>query len=244
MQGLLELAKLPYVGCGTLGSAICMDKSMTHTVLDYNGIRTARWAMINQRDLSRLDEKCTAIAETLGFPLFVKPANAGSSIGINKAVDEESLKEAVKIAFSHDSKVVIEEFIEGQELEVAVFGYDNPFASYVGEIRPSADFYDYDAKYVTGTSQLLIPAEIPEKASDTIRETAVAAYKALCCKGLSRVDFFLTKEGEVLVNEINTLPGFTNISMYPKLMEHLGMQPEYLIDKLIEQAIENAERTY
>ena len=217
---------------------------MTHTVLDYNGIRTARWAMINQRDLSRLDEKCTAIAETLGFPLFVKPANAGSSIGINKAVDEESLKEAVKIAFSHDSKVVIEEFIEGQELEVAVFGYDNPFASYVGEIRPSADFYDYDAKYVTGTSQLLIPAEIPEKASDTIRETAVAAYKALCCKGLSRVDFFLTKEGEVLVNEINTLPGFTNISMYPKLMEHLGMQPEYLIDKLIEQAIENAERTY
>lgn len=244
LQGLLELAKLPYVGCGTLGSAICMDKSMTHTVLDYNGIRTARWAMINQRDLSRLDEKCTAIAETLGFPLFVKPANAGSSIGINKAVDEESLKEAVKIAFSHDSKVVIEEFIEGQELEVAVFGYDNPFASYVGEIRPSADFYDYDAKYVTGTSQLLIPAEIPEKASDTIRETAVAAYKALCCKGLSRVDFFLTKEGEVLVNEINTLPGFTNISMYPKLMEHLGMQPEYLIDKLIEQAIENAERTY
>ena len=239
LQGLLELAKLPYVGCGTLGSAICMDKSMTHTVLDYNGIRTARWAMINQRDLSRLDEKCTAIAETLGFPLFVKPANAGSSIGINKAVDEESLKEAVKIAFSHDSKVVIEEFIEGQELEVAVFGYDNPFASYVGEIRPSADFYDYDAKYVTGTSQLLIPAEIPEKASDTIRETAVAAYK-----GLSRVDFFLTKEGEVLVNEINTLPGFTNISMYPKLMEHLGMQPEYLIDKLIEQAIENAERTY
>ncbi|MFR7472918.1 MAG: D-alanine--D-alanine ligase family protein [Ruminococcus sp.] len=235
LQGLLELAKLPYVGCGTLGSAICMDKSMTHTVLDYNGIRTARWAMINQRDLSRLDEKCTAIAETLGFPLFVKPANAGSSIGINKAVDEESLKEAVKIAFSHDSKVVIEEFIEGQELEVAVFGYDNPFASYVGEIRPSADFYDYDAKYVTGTSQLLIPAEIPEKASDTIRETAVAAYKALCCKGLSRVDFFLTKEGEVLVNEINTLPGFTNISMYPKLMEHLGMQPEYLIDKLIEQ---------
>ena len=159
-------------------------------------------------------------------------------------MDEESLKEAVKIAFSHDSKVVIEEFIEGQELEVAVFGYDNPFASYVGEIRPSADFYDYDAKYVTGTSQLLIPAEIPEKASDTIRETAVAAYKALCCKGLSRVDFFLTKEGEVLVNEINTLPGFTNISMYPKLMEHLGMQPEYLIDKLIEQAIENAERTY
>ena len=196
LQGLLELAKLPYVGCGTLSSALCMDKCMTHTVLDY------------------------------------------------KATDMETLREAIQIAFSHDCKVVIEEFIDGKELEVAVFGYDAPFASYVGEIQPAAEFYDYEDKYITGTSQLFIPARITDAQSDMLRETAVKAYKALGCKGLSRVDFFLQKDGGIILNEINTLPGFTNISMYPKLMEHLGMSQEYLVDKLIEQAMENAERMY
>ena len=184
------------------------------------------------------------VAETLGFPVFVKPANAGSSVGVNKATDMETLREAIQIAFSHDCKVVIEEFIDGKELEVAVFGYDAPFASYVGEIQPAAEFYDYEDKYITGTSQLFIPARITDAQSDMLRETAVKAYKALGCKGLSRVDFFLQKDGGIILNEINTLPGFTNISMYPKLMEHLGMSQEYLVDKLIEQAMENAERMY
>ena len=243
IQGLFELARIPYVGCGVLSSAVCMDKGMTHTVLDYNGIQTAKWASVHQRDLNKLNEKCVAIAETLGFPLFVKPANAGSSVGVSKATDLESLKDAVQIAFTHDEKVIIEEFIDGRELEVAVFGYDAPIASYVGEIEPAAEFYDYDDKYVNGSSKLYIPARITDQESDRIRETALRAYQALGCKGLSRVDFFLSKDGSIILNEINTLPGFTSISMYPKLMEHLGMKQEYLVDKLIEQAMENAART-
>ena len=206
--------------------------------------RRQKWACVFQREINKLDEKCIAIAETLGFPLFVKPANAGSSVGVNKATDLESLKDAVQIAFTHDEKVIIEEFIEGKELEVAVFGYDAPIASYVGEIEPAAEFYDYDDKYVNGTSQLYIPARISEQDSQRIRDIAVRAYRVMGCKGLSRVDFFLAKDGTVILNEINTMPGFTSISMYPKLMEHLGMKQEYLVDKLIEQAMENSARTY
>lgn len=244
LQGLLEMARLPFVGCGTLSSAMCMDKCITHTVLDYNGIRTAKWASVCQKDISRLDEKCEEIGDTLGFPLFVKPANAGSSVGVNKANNLDELKDAVQIAFSHDSKVVIEEYIKGRELEVAVFGYDAPFASYVGEIEPAADFYDYDDKYINGSSKLYIPARINERQSDEIRKIAVEAYQVLGCKGLSRVDFFLTEDGIIYLNEINTLPGFTSISMYPKLMENLGMDQSYLVDKLIEQAMENTERAH
>ena len=150
----------------------------------------------------------------------------------------------MQFAFTHDEKVIIEEFIEGKELEVAVFGYDAPIASYVGEIEPAAEFYDYDDKYVNGTSQLYIPARISEQDSQRIRDIAVRAYRVMGCKGLSRVDFFLAKDGTVILNEINTMPGFTSISMYPKLMEHLGMKQEYLVDKLIEQAMENSARTY
>ncbi len=244
LQGLLEMARLPFVGCGTLSSAVCMDKCMTHTVLDYNGIRTAKWTSVCQKDINHLDEKCAEAGEKLQFPVFVKPANAGSSVGVNKANNLEELKDAVQIAFSHDSKVVIEEYIKGRELEVAVFGYDAPFASYVGEIEPAADFYDYDDKYINGSSKLYIPARIAESQSDEIRKIAVEAYQVLCCKGLSRVDFFLTEDGTIYLNEINTLPGFTNISMYPKLMENLGMSQSYLVDKLIEQAIENTERNH
>ena len=244
IQGLLDLSRIPYVGCGLLASAGCMDKVHTHMVLDQCGIRTAEWRMIGQRSINKLDSECAAIAAELGFPLFVKPANSGSSLGINKATDLETLKDAVKFAFSHDNKVVIEQFISGKELEVAVFGYDSPFASYVGEIEPCNDFYDYEAKYILGTSNLYIPARIDDEASKEIRETAVNAFKALGCKGLSRVDFFLTDDQEVILNEINTMPGFTPISMYPKLMEHLGMSYSYLVDKLIEQAMDNADKTY
>jgi D-alanine-D-alanine ligase len=174
--------------------------------------------------------------------LFVKPANCGSSIGINKATDVEALKDAVKIAFSHDNKVIVEEFIKGRELEVAVFGYESPFASQVGEIEPCNDFYDYDAKYILNSSNLYIPARIDDSSAEKIRQTAVAAYKVMGCKGLSRVDFFLTDDGEVVLNEINTLPGFTPISMYPKLMEDMGMTNSYLLDKLIALAIDNSDR--
>lgn len=243
LQGLLDMAKLPYVGCGLLASASCMDKSHTHIVLDSYGIKTAKWQMITQREINKLDEKCRQIADKLGFPLFIKPANAGSSIGINKASNLEELDNAIKVAFSHDNKVVIEEFIKGKEIEVAVFGYDSPFASYAGEIEACNDFYDFDAKYKS-ESRLYIPARIDDKKMAEIRETAIKAYKCLGCKGLSRVDFFLTDDGTVYLNEINTLPGFTSISMYPKLMEHLGMSQSYLVDKLIEQAIENSEKNY
>ncbi len=244
IQGLLDLAKIPYVGCGLLASAACMDKAATHTILDYNGIRTAKWRAIGYRDMSRIEERCAEIAGELGFPLFVKPANAGSSIGVNRANNAEELEDAVKIAFSHDNKVIIEECINGRELEVAMFGYDSPFASFVGEIESCKTFYDYDAKYILSGSNLFIPARIPDDKAREIQETAVKAYRAMGCKGLSRVDFFLTDEGEIILNEINTMPGFTSISMYPKLMKNLGMDSSYLIDKLIEQAIDNADRTY
>ena len=242
IQGLLDLAKIPYVGCGLLASASCMDKAVTHTILDYNGIHTAKWRMILDREMNHLTEKCREIAASLGYPLFVKPANAGSSIGVSRAENEEQLLEGVKAAFAHDDKVIVEECINGRELEVAVFGYDAPFASFVGEISSCKEFYDFDAKYVLDGSQLSIPAELPLEKGREIQEIALKAYKAMGCKGLSRVDFFLSNKGEIILNEINTMPGFTDISMYPKLMRHLGMKPSYLIDKLIEQAIDNNDR--
>ena len=244
IQGLLDMSRIPYVGCGLLASASCMDKAHTHSILDYNNIRTAKWRMLTHRNLNHLDKECEDIADDLGFPLFVKPANCGSSIGINKAEDFDSLKEAVKIAFSHDNKVIIEEFIKGQDLEVAVFGYASPFASFIGEIGKNNDFYDYESKYINNSVNLIIPANIPDESAKEIRQIAVDAYKAMGCKGLSRVDFFLTEQNEIILNEINTMPGFTPISMYPKLMEDLGMTYGYLIDKLIEQAIDNADKNY
>jgi D-alanine-D-alanine ligase len=244
IQGLLDMSKIPYVGCGVLASASAMDKSHTHMVLDYNGIPTAKWRMITLREISKINEKCEYIASVLGYPLFVKPANCGSSIGVNKAENLKELINAVKIAFSHDNKVVIEECIKGRELEVAVFGYDNPFASFAGEVVNSGDgFYDYDSKYVSKI-ETKVPADLDFELMKEIREIAVKAYKVVGCKGLSRVDFFLTDKNKFIINEINTMPGFTDISMYPKLMENLGMTQQYLVEKLIEQAIENSEHSY
>ncbi len=242
IQGLLELAKIPYVGCGVLASAACMDKAVTHTILDHNGIRTAKWRMLLEHEMNHLSEKCREIADALGYPVFVKPANSGSSIGVSRADNEAQLLDAVKLAFSHDDKVIVEECIEGRELEVAVFGYDAPFASFVGEISSCKEFYDFDAKYVLDGSQLSIPAELTLEMNREIQQIALRAYKTMGCKGLSRVDFFLTPQNEIILNEINTMPGFTAISMYPKLMRHLGMKPSYLIDKLIEQALDNNDR--
>ncbi|MBR1530296.1 MAG: D-alanine--D-alanine ligase [Oscillospiraceae bacterium] len=242
VQGLLELAKIPYVGCGLLASAACMDKAAAHTILEYNGIHMAKWKPVFQREMNHLTERCREIAEQLGYPLFIKPANAGSSIGVSRAETEAELITGVKQAFIHDDKVIIEECIVGRELETAVFGYDAPFASEVGEISACNTFYDFDAKYVLSDSKLTIPAQLPVEKAREIQAVAVKAYMAIGCSGVSRVDFFLKEDGEVILNEINTMPGFTSISMYPKLMEYMGMTPSYLVDKIIEQAVAT-ERT-
>lgn len=239
IQGLLKMSGIPYVGCDVISSANCMDKAVTHTILGANGVNMARWRTVSASELNRLDEICEDIAAELDYPLFVKPACSGSSVGVNKASSFEELKNAVKLAFSHDKKAVVEEYIKGRELECAVFGRENPFASDVGEIKSCNEFYDYDAKYILGTSGITVPADIPESAAKEIRETAVRAFKIMGCSGLARVDFFLKEDGTVVLNEINTLPGFTQISMYPKLMEHMGISQPELLDRLIMLAIED-----
>ncbi len=242
LQGLFELAKLPYVGCDLGSSAVCIDKALTHTVLEHSGVKMANWRVITRSEINNIDEKCDEIIEQLGLPLFVKPATSGSSIGVNKAYDRESLEAAVKLAFSHSNKVVVEEFIKGRELEVAVLGQDYLTASAVGEICSCNDFYDYDAKYVLSSSKLSIPAELDSKVADEIRNTALKAFKAAGCSGLSRVDFFLTEGGEIILNEINTMPGFTPISMYSKLMEDAGLSCPELLDRLISIALDRHQQ--
>lgn len=245
VQGLLELSGIPYVGCGVLASAVCMDKEFTHIVLNSAGINTARYKTVLRSELGELDSICAEIGGELGFPVYVKPANGGSSIGVNRAEDEESLKDAIKLAFAHDKKAVVEETICGREIECAVMGNENPFASTVGEIMPANDkFYDYEAKYILGSTVLGIPAEIPDDVSRRMREIAVKAFKAVNGSGLARVDFFLREDGEIYINEINTLPGFTAISMYPKLMENIGISYSELLDRLVKLSLEKADVSY
>ena len=208
---------------------------------DVAGIRQAKWRSINAYEYQKNADAFLAEAvEYLKFPIFVKPANAGSSVGISKAKDMPGLKEAMQIAFAEDSKVVLEQFIDGFEVECAVLGNEEPLASTVGEILPESEFYDYEAKYVTGSTGLSIPAKnIDKNKMDEVRENAIKAFKALGCAGLSRVDFFVEKStGKVYFNEINTLPGFTSISMYPKLWEASGIPYSELLDKLITLALE------
>ena len=241
IQGLLAVAGLPFVGCDTLSSADCMDKAVTHTLLDAAGIRTARWLSFGKTALADLDGAARQAEEVLGFPVFVKPANAGSSVGVNKAQNAEDFKEAVKIAFAHDSKVIVEELITGREVECAVLGNDAPAAGIPGEITSCKEFYDYEAKYILGASELHIPARISPEALASLRETAVKAFQVLGCAGLARVDFFVTENEEIILNEINTIPGFTSISMYPKMWESAGLPYPELIDRLITLAMARAE---
>lgn len=241
IQGLFRLSGIPFVGSGVLSSANCMDKELTHIVLTQAGIPTARWEVVRHTEMSRLEERCREIADKLGFPLFVKPANAGSSVGVNKAKTPEDLKAAVRFAFAHDRKVIVEQAIVGAEVECAVLGNEKPEASICGQIVPCNEFYDYDAKYLSVTSELKIPAEISDAAAQKVRETALRAYQALGCAGLARIDFFVTPDEEIILNEPNTLPGFTNISMYPKLWEATGLPYPDLIDRLITLAIAKAE---
>lgn len=242
VQGLLQLAGIPYVGCDLLSSAVCMDKAVTNTVCDAKGIAQAKWMQIDQSNyLGREDEVCRLAEETLSFPIFVKPANAGSSVGISKASDRASLREAISLAFVHDRKLVLEEGIDGQEVECAVLGNDTPIASTIGEIVPCNEFYDYEAKYLAGTTELLIPAALSEEKQREVQREALRAYRALGCCGLARVDFFVRRsDGRVLLNEVNTLPGFTSISMYPKLFEASGIPYSELLHRLILLALERA----
>lgn len=244
VQGLLDMSGIPYVGCGLLSSASCMDKSHTHMVLDDYGIPTADWRLITQRDISNIEGICCEIAENIPFPLVVKPANSGCSAGTSSAGNMDELVRAVKVAFSNDNKVVVERYVSGRKLEVAVFGYDSPIASAVGEILPTDRVYDPTEVRKTSGDDLIIPADLPEETTKFVRETAVKAFKALGCKGFARVDFFLAGDGTLLLNKIGTAPGMRLNSVYPKLMAQMGMDMEELTDGLLEQALDNAEKCY
>ena len=240
MQGLLQMAGIPYVGPHVAASAVSMDKTLTKLVVDHAGVPQAAWQLVRRSDLSRRKEAMLdLLEERFDYPMFVKPAGTGSSVGVSKAANREALAEALESAAKYDDKVLVEEFIHGREIEVAVMGNENPVASICGEIDSGADFYDYDAKYITDTSTAYIPARIPEDVQENVREQAVKVYSAIGCQGLSRVDFFVTFEGNrVVFNEINTLPGFTSISMYPKLFAASGIPYSRLIDELLKLALE------
>ena len=243
MQGLLQLAGIPYVGPHVSASAVAMDKTLTKLVVDQAGLPQAAWALVRRNELKKRMEQILADLESrFTYPMFVKPAGTGSSVGVSKAADRAGLEAALTAAAAFDSKVLVEEFIHGREVEVAVMGNDSPMASICGEIDSGADFYDYDAKYVTDTSVAYIPARIDEEVAEQVRSAAVQIYSAIGCQGLSRVDFFVTyADQRVVFNEINTLPGFTSISMYPKLFDASGVAYEALIDQLLELALEAAQ---
>ena len=240
VQGLLQLAGIPYVGSHVSASAVAMDKTLTKLVVDQAGVTQAAWHLVRTRDLgSHMDKVLDKLEEKFRYPMFVKPAGTGSSVGVSKASDRESLKAALVQAGNYDEKILVEEFIHGREVEVAVLGNDSPVASVCGEIDSGADFYDYNAKYITDTSVAYIPARIPEDVAEQVRDLAVKVYTAIGCQGLSRVDFFVTyEEDRVVFNEINTLPGFTSISMYPKLFAASGIPGMQLIDELLRLAME------
>ena len=236
VQGLLELADVAYVGCGVLGSAVNMDKATSKVVAQAAGLPVARW--IAARDTEIDDALIARVGAELGWPVFVKPANMGSSVGVSKATDPASLRGALAEATAFDEFVVIEEAISGRELEVGVIGNEAPRASVVGEIVPTHDFYDYEDKYVDGNSYMVIPADVPEAVSDEMRALALRAYRALRCDGLARVDFFYDADERGLVfNEINTMPGFTPYSMFPSLWAATGLPYEDLIDELVRLAL-------
>ena len=240
MQGLLQMAGIPYVGPHVASSAVAMDKTLTKLVMDHAGIPQADWLLVRASSVAQeIESILDSVEAHFSYPCFVKPAGTGSSVGVSKAKDRKSLEKALLFAGKYDEKILVEEFIHGREVEVAVMGNDNPVASVCGEIDSGSEFYDYDAKYVTDTSVAYIPARISETVGERVRELAVKAYMELGCKGLSRVDFFVTYESERIVfNEINTIPGFTSISMYPKLFEASGIAYGDLVDKLLQLAME------
>lgn len=235
IQGLFEMSNIPYVGMGVMASANAMDKTTTKIVFQNAGIPQAAWVVVLSTD--DFESKMNEIENKLGYPCFVKPARTGSSVGVGKAHNRDELKSALMNASEFDRKILVEEHIDGHEVECAVLGNENPKAATVGEIIPTVEFYDFDAKYNDNSTKLQIPADLPSETIEKIREYAVRAFKALDGSGLSRVDFFVKhSNGDVVLNEINTLPGFTNISMYPKLWGASGIEYSELLDRLIELA--------
>ena len=239
LQGLLEMLNIPYVGADVLGSAVGMDKDVMKRLLRDAGIPIAKFLTLRQHE--RIDPEM--IAADLGLPCFVKPANLGSSVGVSKAHNETELADALAAAFTHDRKVLVEEAISGRELECSVLGNESPEASIVGEILPSHEFYSYEAKYLDEHgAALAIPAELPADLADRARELALLTYRTLECHDLARVDMFLNEEGALIMNEINTLPGFTSVSMYPQLWEASGLPYQALVTRLLELAQERSSR--
>ncbi len=252
IQGILEMFNVPYVGCGILASCVGMDKVYTKIIFDKANIKQAKYEYIKKynnkyiyidkkmnQETQELKEICKKIDSNLKYPMFVKPSNSGSSVGITKVEKIEELEKAIEYASKYDKKILIEQELIGREVECAVLGNEEVISSCVGEIKPSEEFYSYDAKYNNSESKVIIPADLPKEMSNEIRNQAIKAFKAIDGKGLSRVDFFANeKTGEIWINEINTLPGFTQISMYPKLFENVGIPYKVLLNKLIELALE------
>ena len=237
VQGLLKLAGVPFVGAGILGSAVGMDKDVMKRLLRDAGIRIAAFTVLNPG--SDIEASCARAVKDLGLPLFVKPANLGSSVGVSKAHDAKEVEEAVNVAFRYDTKVIVEEYVEGREIECSVLGNRAPIASVPGEIRPLEEFYSYSAKYLDENgAELIIPADLSSSQIERIRQISLDSFVALCCSGMARVDMFLTPDDRLVVNEINTIPGFTKISMYPKLWEASGIGFTELISKLIELSVD------
>lgn len=249
MQGLLEVVGVPYVGSGVLGSAVSMDKAMAKTVLGAHQIAQPHWRSIQRYQINQpgFAQVLDAIVDELGEELFVKPANMGSSIGVSKANGATELRMAIDMALNYDDIVIIEEAVTAREIEIAVLGNEELSLGSIGEVRPAADFYDYEDKYSDGVADVVIPAVLSPAIESAVRETAVAAYRALRAEGLARVDLFVNEDHpdpsrRVMVNEINTLPGFTQISVYPQSWEHAGVSNSDLIDKLVDLARQRHQR--
>lgn len=236
LQGLLDMCGFRYVGPGTAPSAVCMDKYITKLIISHRHIPMADFVLIHRGNEG--EEVISKVEAKLSYPVFVKPANAGSSVGASKVRNRDELIAAVDEARKYDDKILVEEYIKGREIEVAVMGNDEPFASRLGEICPNSEFYDYNTKYINDTATYHIPAELPDEITEKVRSFALKIYRALCCKGLSRVDFFVRGD-EVFFNEINTLPGFTSISMYPSLMQDHGFTYSGVVEELFRYAKED-----
>ena len=241
VQGLCELAGVPYVGSGVLGSAVCMDKAVAKRLLAEAGLPVARWLVLREWDVT--ETVVDLVAEALGWPVFVKPAGLGSSVGVTRVASADGLHPALDEALSYDEWVVVEEGVKGREIECGVLGDNPPEASVPGEVRPSREFYDYEDKYVDGKAELLVPAPLPHAAAADVQRLAVLAFAAVRAEGMARVDFFYEEDGRgLLVNEVNTIPGFTPISMYPRMWQASGVPYPELVDRLVTLAVERHAR--